>query len=180
MKIFNNAIKKNHVQLIVVFMLVGTGLYLNFKSTVTLDVSSKIDYIKVDKSERKLFAYSKGRLNKVYKISLGKNPDGEKQYQGDNKTPEGVYYINAKNANSIAYKNLGISYPNNKDILTAKKLNKPTGGDIKIHGMMNGLGLIGRIHSFSDWTNGCIAVTNSEMDELFKYVKIGTKIKIVP
>lgn len=161
-------------------MFVGICLYLHFRSTTMLNVNFKIDFIKVDKSERKLFVYSDGRLMKVYKISLGKNPNGAKQHQGDNKTPEGVYYINAKNANSVAYKNLGISYPNNKDIDSAKKLGKPTGGDIKIHGMMNGLGFIGMFHTCSDWTNGCVAVTNSEIDELFKYVKIGTKIEIVP
>jgi murein L,D-transpeptidase YafK len=125
-------------------------------------------------------AYSNGELLKTYKIALGKNPKGAKHYQGDNKTPEGVYTINGKNANSIAYKNLGISYPNKEDVERAKKLGKPTGGDIKIHGMMNGLGFIGGFHTYSDWTNGCIAVTDREIDELFKYVKIGAKIEILP
>ena len=180
MKIYNNYIKINHVIIIIVFLLVGTGVYLNFKSTNVLNKNSKIDYIKVDKSERKLIVYSEGRIVKDYKISLGKNPNGAKQHQGDNKTPEGVYYINGKNSNSIAYKNLGISYPNYKDSSGAKNLGEPTGGDIKIHGMMNGLGFIGKFHTFSDWTNGCIAVTNGEMEELFKYVKIGTTIEIVP
>lgn len=180
MTIFINSITKNYVLIIVIFLFLGTGIYFNFKSNIALDKNCKIDYIKIDKSERKLIVYSNGRLIKVYKISLGKNPNGAKQYQGDNKTPEGVYHINGKNPNSIAYKNLGISYPNKEDILRALKLRKPTGGDIKIHGMMNDLGFIGRIHSFFDWTNGCIAVTNSEIDELFKYVKVGTKIEIVP
>lgn len=180
MKIFNPQLKKNHRLIIVVFLLIGITLFLNFKSTDVFPVNSKIDYIKVDKSERKLMVYSSGRVVKAYKISLGKNPTGAKQYQGDNRTPEGIYYINAKNAKSIAYKNLGISYPNNKDRSGAKKLGKSAGGDIKIHGMMNGLGFIGCLHTFFDWTNGCIALTNSEIDELFKYIKIGTKIEIVP
>jgi murein L,D-transpeptidase YafK len=180
MKILNFPIKKNQALLIVILVFLGSCFYLNSKSNNELNINSKIDFIKVDKSERKLFVYSNGKLVKVYNIALGKKPNGAKQYQGDNKTPEGVYLINAKNSNSIAYKNLGISYPNNKDIDRAKKLGKSTGGDIKIHGMMNGLGFIGRFHTCFDWTNGCIAVTNSEIDELFKYIKIGTKIEILP
>lgn len=180
MKRFKNPVKKNHVLLIVIFIFLGTGLYLSIKSNNALTINSKIDFIKVDKSERKLLVYSKGRLIKGYKISLGKNPNGAKEYQGDNKTPEGVYHITAKNPNSMAYKNLGISYPNKEDIRRAETLGKPTGGDIKIHGMMNDLGFVGSIHSLFDWTNGCIAVTNDEIDELFKYVKIGTTIAIVP
>lgn len=179
MKTNNTSSKKNYILLIVVLLL-GIGIYFNFKSNITLDKNSKIDYLKVDKSERKLIVYSNGRLIKVYDISLGKNPYGAKQCRGDNKTPEGVYTINGKNPKSIAYKNLGISYPNKVDVQRARKLGKPAGGDIKIHGMMNGLGFIGRLHLCSDWTNGCIAVTDREIDELFKYVKIGAKIEISP
>jgi murein L,D-transpeptidase YafK len=125
-------------------------------------------------------AYSNGQLIKTCKIAVGKNPNGAKHHQGDNKTPEGVYYIKCKNPKSIAYKNLGISYPNKEDVERARKLGKPAGGDIKIHGMMNGFGFIGRLHICSDWTNGCIAVTDIEIDALFKYDKIGTKIEIIP
>lgn len=180
MKIFNNSFKINHVIIIVGVLLLGTGVYLNFKSTDALNKNSKIDYIKVDKSERRLTVFSGGRVVKVYKIALGKSPTGAKQYRGDNRTPEGVYFINGKNPNSIAHKNLGISYPNSKDRSKAKKLGKPAGGDIKIHGMINGLGFIGCLHTFSDWTNGCIAVTDGEMDGLYSSIKIGSKIEIVP
>jgi len=161
-------------------MLLGTCLYLSFKPNSELNINSKIDNIVVYKSKRQLLAYSNGQLIKTYKIALGKNPNGAKHYQGDNKTPEGVYFINGKNANSIAYKNLGISYPNKEDVERARKLGKPTGGDIKIHGIMNGFGFIGRLHTCFDWTNGCIAVSDREIDELFKYVKIGAEIEIVP
>ncbi len=178
MKIVNFGVKKSIIFVIIILILLGAYYFLNLKLTNTLN--SKIDFIKVDKSERKLYAYSANKLIKVYKIALGKNPKGAKHFQGDNKTPEGEYHINARNPNSIAYKNLGISYPNNNDIANAKRFGKPTGGDIKIHGMMNGLGFIGRFHTCFDWTNGCIAVTNSEMEELFKHIKIGTTIEIVP
>jgi murein L,D-transpeptidase YafK len=179
MKIFSNSINKNHVYLIVILMILVTCFYFRVKPYNAIHLSSKIDRIVVYKSKRQLLAYSKGKLIKTYKIALGKNPRGAKHNQGDNKTPEGLYYINGKNSNSIAYKNLGISYPNKVDIERAKIIGKSTGGDIKIHGMINGYGIIGRFHFLSDWTNGCIAVTNREIDELFKYVKIGAEIEIL-
>lgn len=148
---------------------------LNFNR---LSNDTKIDSLVVYKSERKLFAYSKGKLIKTYSIALGKSPVGAKQFQGDNKTPEGVYFINGKNAHSVAYKNLGISYPNSKDISSSK--GKPTGGDIKIHGLMNNFWFVGNFHRIFDWTNGCIAVNNWEMEELFNAVSVGVKIEIKP
>ncbi len=143
-----------------------------------LSKNTKIDALVVYKSERKLVAFSKGKLIKTYSIALGKSPVGAKQFQGDNKTPEGVYFINGKNAHSVAYKNLGISYPNSRDISNSK--GKPTGGDIKIHGLMNNFWFVGNFHRIFDWTNGCIAVNNWEMEELFNAVSVGTKIEIKP
>lgn len=140
----------------------------------------KIDYLIVYKSKRLMEAYGDGKLIKVYKISLGRNPIGDKQFEGDKKTPEGVYSINAKNPNSGYHKNLGISYPNQHDIEEARRLGKPTGGDVKIHGLRNGQGYIGKFHRWYDWTAGCIALTNEEMDELYVAVSIGTKIDIRP
>lgn len=143
-----------------------------------LPKNTEIDGLVVYKSERKLVAFSKGKIVKSYRIALGKSPIGAKQFQGDNKTPEGVYFINGKNGHSIAYKNLGISYPNSKD--NSNSRGKPTGRDIKIHGLMNNLWFIGNLHQLKDWTNGCIAVNNSEMEELFHAVRIGAKIEIKP
>lgn len=143
-----------------------------------LPKNTEIDGLVVYKSERKLVAFSKGNVVKSYRIALGKSPIGAKQFQGDNKTPEGVYFINGRNEYSIAYKNLGISYPNSNDISNSK--GKPTGGDIKIHGLMNNLWFIGNFHRLSDWTNGCIAINNFEMEELFTSVSIGVKIEIKP
>jgi murein L,D-transpeptidase YafK len=145
---------------------------LDFKKGTT------IDYIEVYKDDRVMKVYSKGKLLKTYDIALGFRPNGKKHFQGDGKTPEGVYYINDKNPNSIAHKNLGISYPNSEDIKYARENGMSPGGDIKIHGLMRRWEKFGLFHKYVDWTGGCIAVTNSEMDELYKHIKIGAKIKI--
>lgn len=127
-----------------------------------------------------MHVYSNQNLVKIYKISLGKNPVGKKEFEGDSKTPEGIYYINDKNHNSSYYKNLGISYPNQSDLKHSKKLGKPVGDGIKIHGLKNGFGYIGKLHRWMDWTAGCIAITNQEIDELYNSVKIGSRIEIKP
>lgn len=138
-----------------------------------------IDKLVVYKSERKMEAYSKGKLIKTYNVALGKDPVGHKQFEGDKKTPEGVYSINDRNPRSAYHKNLGVSYPNESDKANAVKLGKSPGGDIKIHGLKNGRGYIGKFHRAKDWTNGCIAVTNDEMDELYAAVKKGAEIEIL-
>lgn len=145
-----------------------------------LPLNILIDKLVILKSERLLLAYSKGNLIKSYKISLGGNPIGHKKCEYDNKTPEGTYYITDKNANSGYHKNLHISYPNKSDKLIASKHGLMPGGDIKIHGLKNNLGFLGRIHRWYDWTEGCIAVTNDEIDELFNAVKIGSEINVKP
>jgi murein L,D-transpeptidase YafK len=146
----------------------------------SLPAGTVIDKIVVLKSQRQLLAYSQGHVVKVYTISLGGNPIGDKEVEGDKKTPEGRYVINDKNPNSGYYKNLGISYPDSNDIAHAQKLGKSAGGDIKIHGVRNRLGLLGKFHRLADWTLGCIAVTNQEMEELYNAVTIGTEIEIKP
>jgi murein L,D-transpeptidase YafK len=122
----------------------------------------------------------KRQLVKTYKISLGKQPIGVKEFNGDKKTPEGLYLINDKNPNSRYHKNLGISYPNKDNIEDAKRLGKHPGGAVKIHGLRNKTGFISKFHRWFDWTLGCIAVTNEEIDELYNAVKIGTAIEINP
>ena len=125
-----------------------------------------------------MILYKKGKYIKSYKIAIGQNPMGHKQQQGDNRTPEGKYYINDKNPKSKYYLNLGISYPNNNDLKIAKRRGKIPGGDIKIHGYADKYGnTIKRNMRYSS-TWGCIAVTNKEMDELYHWVKIGAVILI--
>ena len=108
------------------------------------------------------------------------NQKAKKEFQGDGKTPEGTYYINDKNSKSIAHKNSGISYPNSEDVKNSLLIGKATGGDIKIHGLMNKWWFAGKTHRLFDWTNGCIAVNNYEIDELYRKIPIGTKIIINP
>lgn len=143
-----------------------------------LPVGTVIDRLVVFKSERKMQAWSNGTLIKTYHIALGGNPIGHKQYEGDRRTPEGTYIINSRNANSGYHKNLGVSYPNDADRTHAASIGKQPGGDIKIHGLRNGRGYIGKFHRFKDWTHGCIAVTNPEVDELYTAVKDGALIEI--
>jgi murein L,D-transpeptidase YafK len=145
-----------------------------------LPADASINKLIVLKSKRQLLAYSNAELLKTYTISLGANPVGDKEYEGDKKTPEGKYVIYAKSATSCCHKNLGISYPDKQDLEKAKQLKKPAGGDIKIHGLGNGLGFIGKFQRWLDWTSGCIGVTDEEVDELFRAVAISTPIEIRP
>ena len=163
----------------VIISITGLAVYY-FYPEKKLPENARIDKILVYKSKRQLLVFSNGILLKTYKVSLGRNPIGAKEFQGDRKTPEGIYIINDKNPYSGYHKNMGISYPNKHDVEHSKSLGKPTGGDIKIHGYKNGLGFIGKFMRWSDWTLGCIAMTNSDVDELFKSVKIGTVIEIKP
>ena len=149
-----------------------------FYPTQKIPESAVIDRIIVLKSRHKLLAYSSGKLVADYKISIGKNPLGAKEFEGDNRTPEGIYTINGKNSNSQYFKNLGVSYPNQRDTRHAKQTGKPAGGNIKIHGLKNGLGYIGKFHRWKDWTNGCIALTNREVNELYDHTPVGTVIEI--
>jgi murein L,D-transpeptidase YafK len=168
---------KNTIKYIILLVLIGLITFY-FWPEKKLDSSKKIDRILVIKHERKMIVYSNNEELKTYKISLGKHPEGKKEFEGDQKTPEGLYTINDKNPNSEFHLNLGISYPNEEDIKDAERLNKKPGGLIKIHGLKNGLGFIGKFHRLSDWTLGCIAVTNSEIEELYENVPIGTVIEI--
>jgi len=170
---------RKKIILIIAFLIVCSAFY-NLYPEEKLPLNTQVDYLVIQKSNRKLLAYSKNKLIKTYQISLGDHPLGHKEIEGDEKTPEGIYTINAKNPNSGYHKNLGVSYPNQQDIAKAKRLNKSPGGDIKIHGIRNHLSFIGKFQRFFDWTNGCMALTNSEIDELYRAVKIGTTIEIKP
>lgn len=171
--------KSRTIWLTCILLILGLTAY-NLYPEVKLWPSIQIDRIVVYKSKRQLLAYTNGQLVKTYRVSLGRQPIGAKEVEGDMKTPEGLYFINDKNPNSGYHKNLGISYPNNDDIENAKRLGKPAGGDVKIHGLRNNTGFIGKYHRWYDWTLGCIAVTDEEMDELYDAVKIGTQIEINP
>jgi murein L,D-transpeptidase YafK len=124
--------------------------------------------------------YSTGRPLKTYKVSLGRGTGSAKHQQGDHETPEGTYRIDAKNAHSRFHLALHVSYPNATDKAHAAALHQPTGGDIMIHGVEPKFAWLGSLHRHVDWTDGCIAVTNAEMDEVWNAVPTGTPITIRP
>lgn len=133
----------------------------------------EVRYVVVHKHIRKMFLYGHERLLQQYKISLGFAPIGDKYYEGDGKTPEGIYTIDRRNPNSEFHLSLGISYPNQQDIAQAAAIGKPPGGNIFIHGQSNSF----RKRN-GDWTWGCIAVTNREIEDIYAMVRNGTPIQI--
>lgn len=139
-------------------------------------VAQTADHIVVDKRARTLTLMAGDTSLKTYRyIKLGDRPFGHKQFEGDEKTPEGEYRIDGRNAGSRFHRSLRISYPNAQDREVARKAGRSPGGDIFIHGQPNGATLE-RIPY--DWTDGCIALTNAEIDELWKLVKVGTRVSI--
>jgi tetratricopeptide (TPR) repeat protein len=139
-----------------------------------------VDRILIEKSARRLMLISQGEVLKTYKIALGGNPIGPKERQGDNKTPEGTYVIDARNMDSRFHLSLHISYPNERDRNRAKELGVSPGGDIMIHGIKNGFSWVGDAHTEGDWTKGCIAVTDEEIEEISKLAPNGTIVEIRP
>lgn len=137
----------------------------------------QVTKIEVHKSARQMYLLHNGRILKSYNIGLGFAPEGHKQFEGDGKTPEGVYYIDRRNPNSRFHLSVGMSYPNPNDREFAKSFNKSPGGDIFIHGQAGLQDARGRGR---DWTDGCIAVTDKEMEEIYSMVQVGTPIVVYP
>lgn len=146
-------------------------------STITLSPFS-VDHVVIKKGQRLLHLMRGDQILKTYKIALGRNPTGHKTQMGDYRTPEGEYKIDWRNPNSKFYLSMHISYPNQKDLENARRLGVPPGGDIMIHGLPNGLGWIKEMHRIVDWTKGCIAVTNEEIEEIWRCVRDGTPVRI--
>jgi murein L,D-transpeptidase YafK len=132
------------------------------------------------KSSRLLLVMKKGEILKAYKVALGKQPKGHKTSVGDRKTPEGTYILDSRKSDSKFHKAIHISYPNGKDILNAQKKGVSPGGAIMIHGLPDKLASLDKSHREWDWTDGCIAVTNSEIEEIWRLVPDGTPIEIKP
>ena len=163
----------------VVVVVLATSIALGAR-TQGLPDNALADRIVVEKGLRRLSLYCKSRLLKTYKIALGRNPQGPKQREGDGRTPEGVYVIDARKRDSAFHRALHISYPNAQDRRRARGQGVPPGSDIMIHGLPNGMGAIGKAHVLRDWTEGCIAVTDEEIDEIWRIVRNGTRIEIKP
>jgi murein L,D-transpeptidase YafK len=164
---------------IIIFLLCFLfGLIWLLKNKKEQPVNGKVDKVLVDKSKREMYLIRNGRIIKTYSIALGDHPMGDKTMQGDEKTPEGIYLLDWRNSKSTCYKSIHISYPNAADIKTAERLGVSPGGDIMIHGLHPANQYLGKWHTGTDWTDGCIAVTNQEMDEIWNCVKYGTPIEI--
>jgi murein L,D-transpeptidase YafK len=139
----------------------------------------QVDLVRVDKSERKLFLLSAGKAIREYRIVLGRSPVGAKTREGDRRTPEGRYLLDFKKADSSYYRAIHLSYPNESDRARARKLGVAPGGAIMIHGQPNGRGWSGDTLQY-DWTDGCIALSNADMTEVWNLVRIPTPIEIAP
>lgn len=146
----------------------------------SLPASATADRILIEKGERRLTLFDAGKVLKTYKVALGRNPEGPKDREGDGRTPEGLYTISGRNASSGYHRSLRISYPGPIDVGRARVAGVSPGGDIMIHGIKNGLGWIGSVHTNMDWTEGCIAVTDEEIEEIWRAVKDGTLVEIRP
>jgi murein L,D-transpeptidase YafK len=143
-------------------------------------VEVRADRIVVAKAAREMVLLAEGQVLRTYQVALGGNPVGHKEQEGDRKTPEGTYRIVSRNPQSAFYRALQISYPGPEDRRLASEKGVSPGGDIMIHGLGKEAEWAGADHRYFDWTKGCIAVTNEEIEEIWRVVPDGTPIEIRP
>jgi murein L,D-transpeptidase YafK len=169
-----------------VLLLIAAGitawdfLQLGRKIPELVSAENRADLIRVDKAARTLTLLHGGNIISSYQVSLGAAPKEHKMCEGDGRTPEGRYSIDSKNSRSRFHLSLHVSYPDAEDRGRAQRQGVSPGGDIMIHGLPNGLSWLDRLHRQRDWTDGCVAVTNREMDEIWARVAPGTAIEIRP
>jgi murein L,D-transpeptidase YafK len=159
------------------------GARANENRTLALAETGAYDDISqlvVRKQERRLYLMSNDQIIRSYRISLGQTPEGHKLYEGDSRTPEGSYTIDYRNPHSDFHKSIRISYPSPRDRELATSWGLRPGGNIMIHGLPNDVDDMAFAYRGIDWTDGCIAVTNEEMDEIWRLVEVGTPIRILP
>lgn len=135
---------------------------------------ARVNAVQVMKSSRRLDLLGDGKILKSYPIALGFTPVGAKRVEGDGKTPEGAYLLNARVPGSDFHLSMQVSYPNRSDLMIARRLGKPAGGNICVHGQPNGVNGMMR----GDWTWGCVAMKNDDIEEMFRVVPVGTPIRI--
>jgi murein L,D-transpeptidase YafK len=168
------------VSLIAIGLLIA-GIYIYAHHVGNpLPAGTTIDRILVEKSARQLSVFAGDKKLKSYRVALGRNPVGAKQEEGDMKTPEGIYAIDSRNPQSDYHLALHVSYPSEEDTARAAERGVNAGFDIMIHGIRNGDGWIGAFHRMHDWTAGCIAITDEEIEELWRVTSDGTPIEIRP
>lgn len=164
----------------IVALIYGLLIVVALQASAFAAQDVRADKVLIEKAARRLTLFSKEQVIKTYKVALGGNTIGPKEREGDNKTPEGIYSIDSRNKNSAYHLSLHVSYPNDKDRKRAKELGVSPGGDIMIHGIKNGFSWVGSFHTWLDWTKGCIAVTDKEIEEIDKLVPNGTVVEIRP
>ena len=163
-------------KLLAVCILAGLGVLLA-SGRISAD-GRAVDRVVVDKSERRMLLLNGGDVVARYRIALGASPVGHKRKEGDERTPEGLYRLDWRNARSGYFRSIHISYPDDADVADAKKRKENPGGMIMIHGQQNYFGWLAPVLQHFDWTNGCIAVTNAEMQEIWNLVPDDTPIEI--
>ena len=165
----------------VLFCLLALGVLIGAHLNLhPLPSNSTADRVLVEKSARRLTLLRNGTLLKTYRVALGRAPVGPKEREGDQRTPEGIYQIDFHKEDSDYHRALHVSYPEQRDIDRAAASGVSAGSDIMIHGLPNGRGWIGAFHRRTDWTAGCIAVTDFEIEEIWRAVPDGTPIEIRP
>jgi murein L,D-transpeptidase YafK len=142
--------------------------------------AKQADRIVIEKNKGTMTLMSGSTVLKTYKVALGGQPVGAKQRIADHKTPEGLYVVDQKKAASQFHRALHVSYPNARDKENARKLGVSPGGDVEIHGLGAKYGWVGAAHRQMDWTDGCIAATHEEIDEIWPLVAFGTPVEIKP
>ena len=177
--------KSHHVKRMILFagliLICALAIYLYAHHNWNpLPAATTIDRIVVEKSARRLSIFRDGNQIKTYRIALGRNPVDAKREEGDMKTPEGIYKIDGRNPRSSFHLALHVSYPSEEDAERAAARGVSAGFDIMIHGIQNGRGWIGAFHRWNDWTAGCIAVTDEEIEELWRVTPDGATIEIRP
>jgi murein L,D-transpeptidase YafK len=138
------------------------------------------DKVLVEKSKRKLHLLKDNRSFRTFDIALGVAPSGDKEREGDQKTPEGLYYLDMRNPNSDFFLSIRVSYPNSTDRMEARRKGQDPGGQIMIHGQPNVPTYSAAYYAKEDWTNGCIAVSNSDMIDIWLMTPNNVPIEIVP
>lgn len=164
---------------VLVLLIAGVWIYAHHLWN-PLPQGTKIDQILIEKSARRLSVFTDGKKVKSYRVALGRTPVGAKQEEGDMKTPEGFYTVDGRNPQSDYHLALHVSYPSVEDTARATQRGVNAGFDIMIHGIRNGGGWIGAFHRMHDWTAGCIALTDEEIEELWRVTPDGTPIEIRP
>jgi murein L,D-transpeptidase YafK len=165
---------------VVSFAVLAAGVVWANRPVEPLPADARADLVVVEKTKRMLTLYKSGVMLRSYHVALGRGLTGAKERAGDARTPEGRYTIDSRNAQSVFHRALHVSYPSAADRARARVAGYEPGGDVMIHGMRNGLGWLGRAHRLFDWTRGCMAVTNDEIEEIWRVVPDGTPIELRP